>query len=385
MGKKYSTKCFILFLGVIALTFELMVLLISGQCFDFDSPNIRESQDDIFRPTLTRNKGHLTRPSPIDLVVVSNRGFNEAVPLRAFVNSLLSYTSEKINLNVVTETALPWLDDLNGTEYFSVFYHEPHVLAKRTKRLLNETQYSSKHYSAFVSSMKLFLPTLQFSGGTAASKVLLVDDDVVFYNDVAPLMRGILKHPDKLSLACPVDARRVETYWTKRNRTRNGHSKRFCQGGWMGLPVGEHTSRKLAESLDRIVKEYPELDNFRWSAADQDAINRYLADYLPAECDGTRDDSLKQCIDAPVHLIPCEWSCDWHSCGKGVGSRGDGNLAMPCENCPQKCKAFHFLKRSYTKKRIIKKWEPVTERWGYYDHMSSLTLLAEFVDRINSR
>jgi hypothetical protein len=325
-------------------------------------------------------------PEPrIDLVLISDRGPNATMPLRAFVNSLLSHTSEPINLNIITqEPGLPWLDVLNKSESFSVFYHHPSVLTERTERLLNETEYSSKHYSAFMSSLRLFLPALKFPPGTA-SKVLMMDDDIILYEDLAPLIHHIRRHPEKISLSCPVDPRRVEIYFTSRNRTRNGHTRRFCLGGWMGLPLGEATVDVLTQSLVRLTTEYP-ASNFRWSAADQDVINRYLADFYPAECDdGTKNDFnsslLSRCSSSPIDLIPCDWSCDFNSCGMGKPIR-----PPQCNNCPNitRCRAFHFLRKSYSS-RNIKKWLPRSDRWGFYNRMDSMEVLGHFVQRLANR
>ena len=54
----------------------------------------------------------------------------------------------------------------------------------------------------------------------------MMDDDIILYEDLAPLMQHIRQHPERLSLACAIDPRRVDRYYTSKNRTNNGHTRR---------------------------------------------------------------------------------------------------------------------------------------------------------------
>jgi lipopolysaccharide biosynthesis glycosyltransferase len=283
----------------------------------------------------------------LDLVVLSDRGGpNSIQPLKALVNSILLYTTHPINLNVVTKDHYPWLDALNeaSQNVFRVYYHSPSIIFAQSQALVNATGATSIHYSSVFAFQKLFLSTLTYPSGTL-SKVLMLDDDMVFYEDITPLVDLVRKNPDSLSLYCPVDPTRVEKFFG--TTPDNGHTERYCNSGMMGLPLGNRTAELFAKAMSNMKRKYPHMV-FR--VADQDVVNRYFAEH---------DD------DGSVDYIPCDWSCDFNSCQK---------KQAPCSNClnAKKCRGYHFLAKGYKqhKKMGRKEWN-----WDYYYSFEPFDLL----------
>jgi lipopolysaccharide biosynthesis glycosyltransferase len=238
----------------------------------------------------------------LDLVVLSDRGGpDNTQPLKALVNSILLYTTHPINLNVVTKNALPWLDALNEAEQnvFRVYYHSPSIIFAQSQALVNATGATSIHYSSVFAFQKLFLSTLTYPSGTF-SKVLMLDDDMVFYADITPLVDLVRENPDSLSLYCPVDPTRVKEYFG--TTPDNGHTERYCISGMMGLPLGNRTAELFAKAMINMKRQYPRMV---LRVADQDVVNRHYAEHHD---------------DGSVDFIPCDWSCDFNSCQKKTGS-----------------------------------------------------------------
>ena len=282
--------------------------------------------------------------SYLNLVVVSDRNASP-VPLRAFVNSLLLYASRPIRLNVVSKVGIPWLEALSSKE-FLVYRHDPKELIMRTETLINATGFKSTHYSAAFGVQKLFLPTLTYESGV--EKVLVLDDDMVFYTDIAPLVNIVMK-----DTVLPFDPLRIDKYFRGPNREHNGHDKAYCISGMMGLPLGEETSRLFEEATKNMTREYP---NATYKVADQDVVNRYFAE----NNDG-------------VQRIPCEWSCDVQSCNFKVGR---------CQNCPSKvCHSMHFTAGWYKTDLDMGKQQ---WNWDYFDKFDPATVLRfTFRPRLN--
>jgi hypothetical protein len=304
----------------------------------------------------------------LDLVVMSDRDPNPngTQPLKALVNSLLMYTTHPINLNVVTKTRLPWLDALNSSpEYFRVYYHHPRNIYAKSQALIERANYRSKHYLAIFANAKLFLSTLDYPPDTFP-KVLMLDDDMVFYEDITRLVDLVRQHPNRLSLHCPEDAHRVKSYFIDKKIPHNGHASRYCIAGMIGFPLGNDTATALSQTLVEMNLEYPGLQSP--VAADQDVVNRYLAKHYNDTCD-TGGENCNKGVD----LIPCEWSCDWISC-RGKQTR--------CSNCPNHCRAYHFLYKSYKKHKHFGRKEL---NWDYYHEPTPLdVLLSIFVPRIKN-
>jgi hypothetical protein len=316
--------------------------------------------------------------SRLDLVLISDRGPNATTPLQGFVNSLLYYTTAPINLNIVTgQPSLPWLDLLNRSEYFSVFYHDSKMLAKRAADLLNRTKYKSGHYSAKIATQKLFLSSLNYPTGTA-SKVLMMDDDIILYEDIVPMFQHIRQHPERLSLVCGIDPKRVKMYFTSKNKRNNGHSTRYCNAGIIGFPLGESIVQAFEQTLFDLTEEYPASKSKMraWAAADQDVINRYLGKQYNDECDVDRENCT-----SPIDLIPCDWGCDWNSCGHAKSN----SMPPRCSTCQNidRCRAFHFLTRTYNEKALDSWSEKLS--WKYYNQLDSLQVLDKFVQRLSGR
>lgn len=288
---------------------------------------------------------------PLDLVVLSDRGtFTREQPLKALVNSILLYTTRPVNLNIVTSVQMPWLGALNSSQ-FRVHFHPTSKVYARTRALIQRTRISSTHYSARHAFQKLFLSTLDYPKGTGR-KVLMLDDDMVFYEDLTPLADLVMRNPSRLSLYCQLDPGRVKFYF--QNRPHNGDSEKYCISGMMGLPLGNGTAELFETAATEMKLEYPDI---KFAVADQNVVNRVYAHH-------------KESVD----LIPCEWSCDWISCNKTVGI---------CKNCPTGiCRSYHFNARTYTKHASMPKPE---WNWDYYHDLDSkFVLLSSFLPRVKS-
>jgi hypothetical protein len=174
----------------------------------------------------------------------------------------------------------------------------------------------------------------------------MLDDDMVFYEDITPLVDLVRENPDSLSLYCPVDPARVKGFFG--TTPFNGHTERYCISGIMGLPLGNRTAELLAEAMHNMTRQYPRM--VLW-VADQDVVNRYYAEHHD---------------DGSVDLIPCDWSCDFNSCQK---------KQAPCSNClnATKCRGYHFLSKGFEHHTKMGR-----EEWNwdyYYDSFEPFDLL----------
>jgi hypothetical protein len=168
----------------------------------------------------------------VDILVISNRGSNSIKPFQGLVNSLLEHTSNPVHLHIVSDTRPDWQQNLNSTEHFKIYYQGTAKLQEQAKDLNGRVKYRSTHYSKISAYQKLFLSTMNFPPGTP-SKILLIDDDYVFYEDATGLMEKILEHPDRISLQCPIDPARIQGYFNKTNMPLLGHHSRYCNAGMM--------------------------------------------------------------------------------------------------------------------------------------------------------
>lgn len=137
----------------------------------------------------------------------------------------------------------------------------------------------------------------------------------------------------------------------------------------------------LEQTLFDLTEEYPG-KAFKWAAADQDVINRYMGQHYNDECDDVvgRDNN---CSNSPIDLIPCDWACDWNSC------RFAKSDAMPpqCSTCQNidRCRVFHFLTGAYNSKALDSWSGDETLNWNFYNQLDSLQVLDQFVQRISER
>jgi hypothetical protein len=300
-------------------------------------------------------------PRCMDLLVVSDRGSRVTMPFQGLVHSILAYTSMPVRLNVVSSSSLAWLNEIaNQTKHFSVFYHDPKPLFEQAENLIKNTGYNSTHYSSGHAAIKLFLPNLAFPPGT--QKVLFMDDDSVFYDDLTPLYDDIQANVNRLSLYCPMDPKRVQHYFTKNNRSSIGHPERYCVPALMGIPVGPNSTytSDMSKAVAEIMQIHP--DFVGRVAADQDGINRLYA-------------TSHQKID----VIPCDWHCDLLSC-----TRSEWHTEGPrCTNCPiaqtkGRCRGAHFIKKLFRDNNLDlgrPEWN-----WRFYNDMNATELVDKVYD-----
>ena len=117
-----------------------------------DSP-VAISSDTLQKETLTCRY--------LDLLVLSDRN-NTEVPLRALVNSLLTYTSSPIHLHLVTRatsSTIQWLTELQSLLFRVTLYH-PRKLLQRSVNLIRTSSLKLVHPSSKFAIQKLYLPEI---------------------------------------------------------------------------------------------------------------------------------------------------------------------------------------------------------------------------------
>lgn len=288
----------------------------------------------------------------LDLLILSDRE-NTEIPLKGLVNSLLNYTSSPIHLNVVTRAPdIPWLKQLES-RYLKVSLHNPHKLLDRSIALVNQTNLVLAHPSSTFAIQKLFLPELPLELSSPENeKFLMIDDDIVVFEDITPLYGLIHEAPtDHISLLCAPDHFNLRKICWKRGVPHNCDDKLYCVTGLVGFPIRNRTARTgLIQSLEQttheMMVEYP---NSTASQADQDIFNRFFRFHKHSN----------------VQNIPCEWACGTDECGKVLGK-------MNCRNCNKKnCKAFHYQSKSYLQN--FTQLRPEVS-WNYYFEKDSKQL-----------
>lgn len=336
---------------------------ISGPVLE-ESPNDPQNLSDTSAsPNLTVQRKSTKRNwKVIDILVVSDRR-NSQKPFRGLVNSILAYTSMPVRFNLVGPR-LAWLDAIaNVTRHFSIFYHDPKPLFEKAKLFLDETKYRSIHYSARHAAIKLFLPSLSFPPDT--QKVLFMDDDSIFYQDLVPLYDLFQQNVSRPSMYCPLDSKRVRSYFTDRNRSNIGHKERYCIPALMGIPVGPNTTftSGLSKAVADIMRLHPGFTG--GVAADQDGLNMWYAT-----------------SSEEIDLIPCEWHCDMNSCRRSDWLANGPN----CSNCAisqteGQCKGAHFLSQAYTVNIDLGRPE---WNWNYYYGLNSVALARQYASRVEN-
>jgi lipopolysaccharide biosynthesis glycosyltransferase len=322
----------------------------------------------------------------MSLVVLCDRGPDDSGPLVGLVNSFLASSSWCIKLHYISRYPFAWLEDLQRPPIFQVERHDPaHILEPRAQQLLETTGYHTTHYSGRFAMQKLFIPLLNFS--EQPDTILVIDDDMVFYEDVAKLWQIIVFNNNTpadtttmqaslplFTFYCPEDPDRVKAYFIDSNRKNNGDSKRFCNSGIIGVDVHSQYVKTLAvqvfeNATNDLMQEYPD---FVSTTADQDIVNRVVAGY-PQFVHNTDQ-------------IPCEWNCDYNSCGKTLQ---DPN-GFHCTNCHRgtltDCYAFHFNVHSWkTDAGSNNYFQPRMNSsltWLYYSRLNSTKLLLDMEDKL---
>lgn len=210
---------------------------------------------------------------------------------------------------------------------------------------------------------KLFLPELPMHLSSSSNhKVLMIDDDQIYFEDITPLYEFIHESPNDISLLCAPDKFNLRKICRGKRAgpvTHNCHDELYCVTGLMGFPIRHPESRSaLIQTLERtshdMMLEYP---NFVDKQAGQDVFNRFFRFHYQTSGNAT---------SPSVQVIPCEWSCGTDECGKILGRMG-------CRNCDvSKCKAFHYQVKSFLESQKQQKAE---WSWEYYEMDDSLYLL----------
>lgn len=295
----------------------------------------------------------------LDLLVLSDRE-NTEIPLKGLINSLLHYTTSPIHLNVVTSTPeIPWLRQLESSSpHFKVTLHSPHNLLQRSTRLVNETSLQLAHPSSAFAIQKIFLPELPFMLSSPQNKkVLMIDDDQVYFEDITPLYDYMHLAPNHVSLLCARDRFNLRKICLKQGVPHNCDDELYCVTGLVGFPIYNQTARTtlvqtLVQTTQEMMTEYP---NSVASQADQDIFNRFFRSQKHSD----------------VQNIPCEWSCGTDECGKVLGK-------IKCRNCEtNKCKAFHYQSKSYLTN--VTQMRPEVS-WNYYFEKDPKELLKTTFD-----
>ena len=153
--------------------------------------------------------------------------------------------------------------------------------------------------------------------------------------------------------------------------------ERYCIAGMIGFPLGEKVVEDLTQSLINMMNENHDSGTMI-VALDQDVINRHLAEHLPGNC---TDNANRNCTSSHVDLIPCEWSCDWNSCG---GGKRPIHPHPQCQNCHNvsRCRSFHFLAKGFQKE--TNGWQE-HDSWHFYDSLDSRQVLEQFEVRLEER
>lgn len=278
-------------------------------------------------------------PCKIDIVVMSDRNDSQ-VPLKGLVNSILQFTTLPVAMHIITTAKnIPWLEQLHSS-FFQINLYDPveHGLYNRTQQLMNQTSFNTSHYSAKFALQKIYLPVIPFHG--RPKKILMLDDDIIFYHDISPLWNLLYKNPNRLSLYCPVDPFFAKFYFAGRNASHNGDSRRYCISGMIGFPIHYRTSYSnknfyspvvdlLENATANMMQEYPDV---KYTVADQDIVNRAYAE--------NKDD---------IDLIPWGWGCNYGRC-KDPSRAGNTKICPDHENffaLWHTCYSFHFLTHKY--------------------------------------
>lgn len=289
----------------------------------------------------------------------------KAFVIKALVNSILKYTTNPVDLYIVTSPnsfELQYLQELDeSSPAFNVYPIWVEPLLQHSRHVMNISGFTSYHYSTTFAMVKPFLSVAKDQFCEHTRKVLLLDDDHVFFEDVSPLYQYVLEQPDKVSLYCPIDRRRVDRTLVRQGVPHNGDKIRYCISGMLGIPINNSTSSadRFEQAAINMVKEYP---NYTYWFADQDIVNRAFAEQP----------------ESTYHLIPCEWSCDCNSCRNQVN--------QSCKNCKLSpgatCRAYHYLDQTWFQ---TYKFEHLKQehQWQYYYNLNSTELLhEEFIPRV---
>lgn len=275
---------------------------------------------------LTDNTHIATRHATerVQLVILSDRG-NKTTPLRLLINSIFMKTRVPVDLHLFSRTQVHWLAQFNFTDYFTVYRYDATPLLNHTLAWMSRHKFKVGHYSGTFTLQKLFLSKMEYYGNP--SKLLLLDDDIMLFNDLGELWKLVTSDLGRIYLHCEVDPVYVRSM--NQRRPRNGHPARYCTTGIVGIPLSPSQNNTdtyttlIDAATSNLIADYPRQKVL--PSGDQDILNRLYADVS------------RQQNQSTVDLIPCEWQC--HS------SRVNTMNHSYCGG--QTCKAFHYLQKKF--------------------------------------
>lgn len=291
----------------------------------------------------------------VHVAVVSDRDTKN--PFLALVHSILMYTTAPVAFHVFTEHPYVFLNGIEKkTPYARVFYYSNAPNNERAARLVDESNFITIHHSGITSMSRLFIGQSPFQPIGKVPKVIIVDDDILFYRDISELWKIVMVNQSNISLFCHPDKRRMRRWLRRHKDNGDREGGRYCQGGLMALPVAAfpgavNSSKYFWDATFDMTAQYP---NVTYHLAHQQILNRMFVKH-------------KSTID----IIPCNWHGDTHTC----------RVPRKC-NCEGESFTYHFLKKAYEKKpHMFSKERP---RWAfsYYTNRTLDSVLVGLNERI---
>ena len=331
------------------------------------------------RTTTTHGNNNNNSVAAVHFVVLSDRHPHNTshTPLKALVHSILTHVSVPVDLHVATShNSIDWLDALDSPFFQVNFYnYEKLGYLGNAVRMIKTTNFQSKHRGMPYPLTKPFLSNLPLPGREEGhiDRVIALDDDILFWDDPVKLLQ--LLPADKLALSCPLDPKRAHRYYNKTNLHHNGHDTRYCNSGFIHMPILPRRPHELyhetndlldmyIDAIEGMTAEYP---GVKYRCSDQEVYNRVFR---------WNQDKMGN--------IPCEWHCDYNS--------QRFNKGWEFSNCPEigkpgpdgeivQCKVFHLLGDSYKDDSLeVDKKE---HEYKYFFEMDSMELLyKQFMPRM---
>ena len=296
----------------------------------------------------------------VQVAVVSDR--KTSMPLNGLVHSILTYTTSPVVFHIFTEHPYAFLDNISqATPYVKVYHYSSVPNIERAKRLIEETKFRTGHASAAPSMSRLFISQAPFQPIGKVPKVIVVDDDILFYRDIAELWQNVTVNQSQISLFCPHDGKRIQRWLINKMHPDDGdvEGQRYCQGGLMALPVASYpgavnSSQYFWDATFEMQTQYP---NASYLLAHQQVLNRMFAKYK-----------------ATIHTLPCNWHGDIHTCGK----------PWNC-NCQGESYTYHFLNKKYLKKPNMFLEENPRWAFSYYTNVTIDSIVPALNERIREK
>ena len=127
----------------------------------------------------------------VHVAVVSDRDTKN--PFLALVHSILMHTTAPVAFHVFTEHPYVFLNGIEKkTAYARGFYYSNAPNNERAARLVDESNFITIHHSGITSMSRLFIGQSPFQPIGQVPKVIIVDDDILFYRDISELWKIVM-------------------------------------------------------------------------------------------------------------------------------------------------------------------------------------------------